>query len=934
MPIAELLFLERDREQAVLSAVTGELRAGRPAVVTVTGEPGAGQNELLRWAARHAAEQGLRVLTARATPAEQDLRYGAVSQLLAGHESFAGHLPHLFLDQGRPGRFPGLTRLLTVARDRPILLTVEDVHRLDSDSLRWLEALVRRLPRAPLALITSSIRTADIGLDWCAGSPLTGSATTVELPLSGLTRAGTDSAVRTVCGTLGDRSFLDALADATGGNPAAVRDTLHRFTRAGHTPDADHVDHVRAIAADVIGEHAASALGGLRDPVALGVLRALAVCDELLDFPLVLALAGPGAVSEGRLRAALLDSGLVVVRDGRIRVRGPVVRARIIEEMTAAERADLHARAAELAHRAAADDQGIGDLLLPARPVGAPWVAETLCRAAAAALRAGRHDRAAAYLSRALDEPLSAQDRLGVLLQLAGTELVIAPVAAGRRITGILREPGEAAAAFRSRAGDLFLLSGDTDTARRALAGALADSRSGDRRGTPPADHRAAETAAAHHEELTALLRVAQPLHRTPAEIAVPPVPELPRTSRNPAVNGVHAWEAAVRGDDRGEARRLARAALAPGPFGRPPLTVPRLLACRTLLLTEDGEEAENHLCALLAEAHRERNSVAVGRVLALRAELHLRHGRPDSAARDLAAADLELPPDSRHPLSYPYWTALGVITDLANGHLDRARAAADHPVPPPAEESLNGAQLLFARGLLANADGDPHRARALFRACGRWLLQYGCANPAVLPWRSRAAEAAHALGDAAQARRLAQEELELAERWGAPGSIGAARLCLATISDEGRVQPLRSAVGASGRSQGPGAHPYAAVAPLPAGSGERDRARAVVPLTGDTTGVGTGSAGAHGVAVPPPLPSPRPTRARTGALPSAWRTLSPGEQAAAALAARGLANREIAAALSVTTRTVELRLSSVYRKLRIRGRDGLRILGQGTEDD
>ncbi|WP_371103387.1 ATP-binding protein, partial [Streptomyces sp. PU_AKi4] len=223
--LADLPLLERDREQAVLSAVIGELRSGRPAVVTVTGEPGAGQGELLRWAARHATERGLRVLTARATPAERDLRYGVVGQLMAGQEEFAGHLPHLLLGQGGPGRFPGLTRLLTVARDRPVLLVVEDVHQLDPDSLRWLEALIRRLPRTPLAVLTGSIRTADLGLDWCAGSPLTGSATTVELALPGLTRAGTADAVRAVCGTLGDRSFVAAVADATGGNPTVVRDT-------------------------------------------------------------------------------------------------------------------------------------------------------------------------------------------------------------------------------------------------------------------------------------------------------------------------------------------------------------------------------------------------------------------------------------------------------------------------------------------------------------------------------------------------------------------------------------------------------------------------------------------------------------------------------------------------------------------------------------
>ncbi|OSP24602.1 hypothetical protein B7767_43185, partial [Streptomyces sp. 13-12-16] len=71
---------------------------------------------------------------------------------------------------------------------------------------------------------------------------------------------------------------------------------------------------------------------------------------------------------------------------------------------------------------------------------------DTLCRAAAAALRGGRRDRAAAYLSRALTEPLSEETRIRVLLRLARIELVIAPDAAGRRMGGIIREPGEAAA--------------------------------------------------------------------------------------------------------------------------------------------------------------------------------------------------------------------------------------------------------------------------------------------------------------------------------------------------------------------------------------------------------------------------------------------------------------------------------------------------------
>ncbi|MBX4177667.1 response regulator transcription factor, partial [Streptomyces geysiriensis] len=70
--------------------------------------------------------------------------------------------------------------------------------------------------------------------------------------------------------------------------------------------------------------------------------------------------------------------------------------------------------------------------------------------------------------------------------------------------------------------------------------------------------------------------------------------------------------------------------------------------------------------------------------------------------------------------------------------------------------------------------------------------------------------------------------------------------------------------------------------------------------------------------------PHPRP--------PAGWPALSPAEHETALLAASGLANREIATTLSVTTRAVELRLSGVYRKLRIRGREELRALRYGPE--
>jgi DNA-binding CsgD family transcriptional regulator len=51
---------------------------------------------------------------------------------------------------------------------------------------------------------------------------------------------------------------------------------------------------------------------------------------------------------------------------------------------------------------------------------------------------------------------------------------------------------------------------------------------------------------------------------------------------------------------------------------------------------------------------------------------------------------------------------------------------------------------------------------------------------------------------------------------------------------------------------------------------------------------------------------------------------LTPGERRVADLAAGGASNREIAQALFLTTRTVEMHLTATYRKLGIRGRDEL----------
>jgi DNA-binding CsgD family transcriptional regulator len=70
----------------------------------------------------------------------------------------------------------------------------------------------------------------------------------------------------------------------------------------------------------------------------------------------------------------------------------------------------------------------------------------------------------------------------------------------------------------------------------------------------------------------------------------------------------------------------------------------------------------------------------------------------------------------------------------------------------------------------------------------------------------------------------------------------------------------------------------------------------------------------------------------RTNVTPTRDLALTPGEQRVAELAASGMTNRDVAAALFISPKTVEANLSRVYRKLGIKTRAELgRLIGDGV---
>lgn len=378
----------REDERRILDRLLADLAAGRSTVATLTGPPGFGQHGLLRWAARRAPRHGVRVLRAAAARSECRSGYGVVGQLLGQPAEPGGAAVRSRGSSDRSGGLPGLAALVSAVRGLPTLLTVENAQWLDPESLHWLCALVRRSADLPVAVLAGGSGVTATGPDWrslAAASP--GPVAVRELVLARLGPADTAAEVARACGGTGEERFVAAAHAVTDGNPAVLCETLRQFAARGHRPVTARAPELRAVAGRVLGDHVTRVLGGL-DEETVAVLRALAVCDDLLDLAAVCRLGRATSLDEARLRAALAATGFVRPRGARLRL-DPAARARVLEGMTADERAELHAAAAELAHRAAADDQAVAALLLGARPIRAPWASSVLSRASRAALRQG-----------------------------------------------------------------------------------------------------------------------------------------------------------------------------------------------------------------------------------------------------------------------------------------------------------------------------------------------------------------------------------------------------------------------------------------------------------------------------------------------------------------------------------------------------------------
>ncbi|MFI7004447.1 LuxR C-terminal-related transcriptional regulator [Nocardia sp. NPDC050175] len=587
---------------------------------------------------------------------------------------------------------------------------------------------------------------------------------------------------------------------------------------------------------------------------------------------------------------------------------------RILRDTPAEVRRELHARAAKLLHDKGFSADTVADQLVAAGVPDQPWAAGVLLTAAAAALANDQIDRAVERLELAYRATRDPAERAAIAIRLVRAEWRLSPSNRTRNYTRMRAavRAGRVPAAGLPAAVMFLLWHGQTQHADQAL-GQL--------------DWEQLDEAAPKVDFLCAWLRSAHPPHaqrhhrllagqalRRPANVLLP----------SPHLLGAELLTGLFTGRPGDETGTLAQRLLTCHRLD--PSTVETLAAAVHCLIYTDRLDTAAAWCdSLLAEAEARQAPTWQSIFAGLRAETMLRKGNAAAAAEDAVLALNHVPAEQLGVWIGTPVAALVRACTLTGRHAD-AEAQLRRPVPRAMFESRFGLPYLHARGHHYLAVGDAAEALRTFRRCGHLMRRWHMDFAWLVPWRNDVAAAHLALGEDQHARAVATRHLELLGTATRHRTGGVSlRLLAATADRYQRVRLLRDAA-AIARSGGCDLELATTLGELGAAHravGDYDKARLLIreatrladscgaaPLLRDLLGDRP-----HHTARPAPRLRPHP---------NGLDTLSPAERRVAELAAHGNRNRDIAAALEITTSTVEQHLTRVYRKLDIARRSEL----------
>ena len=886
------MLLGREAECARIEELLAAARLGASSALVIRGEPGIGKSALLDAAASQAG--GMTVARARGVESESDLSLAALADLLGPLLERIDALPEaqaaalngaLALGPpAAPDRFAVYAATLSLlAESAPLLTVVDDANWIDAASREALVFVARRLQHEGVVLLLAA-RTREQLPFAAAGVP--------ELVLGGLDLAASTALLGEAAPAVAAQLFA-----ATGGNPLALRELAALLT------DAQREGTQAIEDPPPVGSSVERAFSRELEALPEATRRALVVaaaCETGASAEILAALGDPGALT------AAEHAGVIAFSGSAVQFRHPLLRSVAYGAMPAPERRAAHRALAESLGGPRAAERRAWHLAAAAI---APdeQVAAALAEAADAARRRGGPAAAARAAERAAQLTPDAETRARRLLVAAED---VSRAGSPERGYQLLDEALELA--------HEPLLRADVQQMRGRLL-ARTDTVS------DAADLLVAEAARVAGVDpvraATMMLTAVQPcfqagLNATGLAIAERAVAFATEAGLPPMPGGIPLGMARLLCGDRSRAEPLLVQAAdwleqADDPWALGPVIV--FGVGQAFCWLEDYPRSRRLLTPGIARARAWGAPALLPYGLLSLCELEFRTGDWGSAlAAGAEAADLARETGQTSDEGY----ALGMLArvEAAMGREEECRA---HVARSLELVAAGGAEIARAfvssvRGFLALGLGDSEGAIAELEGLAAFLAEMPPEEPNVLRWKVDLIEAyarAGRTGDAA----ATLDTLEAKRGWAA----AAAARCRGLLHDDDDA--FREAL-ARHDTRFETARTELCYGERLRRAGRRTESRAQLQSALDRFE----ALGAQ----------PWAERARTELRasgervrrrePGATERLTPQELQVALTVARGATNREAAAALFLSTKTIEFHLRNIYRKLGIRSRTEL----------
>ena len=410
------MLIGRSAECGALDRLLEGGRGGRSGTLVLRGEPGVGKTALLGYAMEQA--QGCRVLRGTGIETESELAFAALHQLVAQDLDRIGHLPDPQADALRGAFGPAqaqrsdpflialglLTLLAELAEEAPVLCLIDDAQWLDEPSASALLFAARRIEAEGIVMVFA-VREGEERTFEAPGLP--------SLSIQGLDDAAAAALLEERVGSGLAASVRERLVAETSGNALALLElpaTLSSDQLAGRAPLAEPLPIGRGLEAAYLSRLQ-------RLPEATQSLLLFAAAEDSGRLATIFRAADASAVGRDALEPAERD-GLVNITDGRLAFRHPLVRSAIYQGATFSERQQVHIALAE------AQDDSNGDRRAWHRAAAAEGPDEEIARdleiSAGRATERGGHTTAATALEKAA--ALSADDKQRTLRLLAAAD--------------------------------------------------------------------------------------------------------------------------------------------------------------------------------------------------------------------------------------------------------------------------------------------------------------------------------------------------------------------------------------------------------------------------------------------------------------------------------------------------------------------------------